>query len=97
MEQLHVRQWAAVLFFLYAGAWVSASQVPPSYAGNLEMVEERTEELDELNRQAVNQIPEELPEDGQIELKADLQMSTPKLPPRVCSPVSVPAATLVPV
>jgi hypothetical protein len=40
--------------------------------GNLEMVEERTEELDEVNRQAVAQIPEDLPEEGAIELEAEI-------------------------
>ena len=38
-------------------------------AGNREMVEERVQDLDELNRQAVQQIPE-LPVNGKVELIA---------------------------
>jgi hypothetical protein len=42
-----------------------------SLAGNKQMVEKSVEELDELNRQAVQQIPD-LPESGQVKIKADV-------------------------
>lgn len=50
------------LFSLYAVSW----------AGNKAMVEQRTRELDELNKQAVEQIPD-LPQDGTVELKANVE------------------------
>lgn len=50
------------LFSLYAVSW----------AGNKAMVEQRTKELDELNKQAVEQIPD-LPQDGTVELKANVK------------------------
>lgn len=37
------------------------------------MVEERTNELDELNKEAVQQIPD-LPKDGTVELKAKVKL-----------------------
>ena len=40
-------------------------------AGNKEMVDEAVQELDELNKQAVEQLPER-PKDGKIDLKADV-------------------------
>lgn len=40
-------------------------------AGNKEMVKETVQELDELNIQAVEQIPD-LPKDGTVNLKADV-------------------------
>jgi hypothetical protein len=42
-----------------------------SLAGNKQMVEQSVEELDELNKQAVRQIPD-LPESGQVNMKADV-------------------------
>lgn len=39
------------------------------YAGNKKMVEKEVKELDELNKQAVQQLPD-LPKDGTIDLKA---------------------------
>jgi len=51
----------AVCFFLFL--------VAVSWAGNKAKVEQRTKELDELNKQAVQQIPD-LPKDGTVELKA---------------------------
>lgn len=42
-----------------------------SLAGNKQMVEQSVEKLDELNRQAVKQIPD-LPESGQVKIKADV-------------------------
>jgi len=50
------------LFFFFTVSW----------AGNKAMVEERTKELDELNKQAVQQIPD-LPKDGTVELKANVK------------------------
>ncbi len=38
-------------------------------AGNKEMVDESIQELDQLNKQAVQQLPD-LPQDGQVNLKA---------------------------
>ncbi|MFO7665814.1 MAG: hypothetical protein R6V76_04290 [Desulfobacterales bacterium] len=40
-----------------------------STAGNMEMVEDRTEEMDNLNKQMVSQIPD-LPKDGKVDAKA---------------------------
>ena len=57
---------------LIVGCLAFWCEVPASHAGNLEMVEERTEELGELNQQAIEQIPEELPQDGQLEVTAEV-------------------------
>ncbi len=43
--------------------------VLPSTAGNREMVEERTQEMDDLNKQMVGQIPS-LPKNGKVDAKA---------------------------
>jgi hypothetical protein len=40
-----------------------------STAGNREMVENRTQEMDDLNKQMVDQIPN-LPKDGKVDAKA---------------------------
>ncbi len=40
-----------------------------SWAGNKQMVEKTVEELDELNKEAVQQIPD-LPKDGKVDMKA---------------------------
>lgn len=42
-----------------------------SLAGNKEMVEQTVQELDDLNKQAVQQIPD-LPEDGSVDMKANV-------------------------
>ncbi len=42
-----------------------------SIAGNKRMVEENVEELDELNKKAVKQIPD-LPKKGQVDMKTDV-------------------------
>jgi len=49
-------------------------------AGNKEMIEQRVQELDDLNKQAVGQI-ENLPSHGQVDLKAHviLQGGTPNI------------------
>lgn len=49
-----------ILGFPGAGPW----------AGNEKIIEERTRELEDLNKQAVEQIPD-IPEDGKIDIKAD--------------------------
>ncbi|MBU1182883.1 MAG: hypothetical protein ABIJ52_08930 [Pseudomonadota bacterium] len=43
--------------------------VSSSTAGNREMVEDRTQEMDDLNKQMVGQIPD-LPKNGKIDAKA---------------------------
>jgi hypothetical protein len=43
--------------------------VASSTAGNKDMVENRTQEMDELNKQMVGQIPN-LPKDGKVDAKA---------------------------
>lgn len=43
----------------------------PATAGNQDMVEKNVEELDELNKAAVRQIPD-LPKNGKVELEADV-------------------------
>lgn len=55
--------------FLFAVCFL-LSLVTVSRAGNKAMVEKSTRELDELNKQAVQQIPN-LPKDGTVELKAN--------------------------
>ena len=40
-----------------------------SWAGNKEIVEEQIEELDDLNKEVVEQIPD-IPENGKIKLKS---------------------------
>jgi hypothetical protein len=57
---------------LFAIVLVGVFRTPPALAGNREMVEERTEELEEINIKAVNQVPEELPEEGVIQLEAEV-------------------------
>lgn len=42
-----------------------------AWAGNKQMVEKTVEEMDELNKQAVQQIPD-LPESGKVNIKADV-------------------------
>ncbi|MFZ5573452.1 MAG: hypothetical protein ACOZF0_23870 [Thermodesulfobacteriota bacterium] len=56
----------SVILFLCIG-WLS-----PVFAGNKKMVEKQTKELDELNKQAVQQLPD-LPKDGTIDLKAKVR------------------------
>jgi hypothetical protein len=58
-----------VLVILLLGGVLCCSSL--SLAGNKQMVEKSVEELDELNRQAVQQIPD-LPESGQVKIKADV-------------------------
>jgi hypothetical protein len=47
-------------------------RAPACHAGNKQMVEQRTEQLGEINEQVVRQIPEPLPPDGQIDVTADV-------------------------
>lgn len=61
-----LRPWTFALLMLLAPGW------SPAVAGNLVMVEERTEELDDINRQAVDAIPEVLPANAKIHIKADV-------------------------
>ena len=44
---------------------------PCSAAGNKQMVEESVKELDDLNKEAVRQIPD-LPDKGRVDMKADV-------------------------
>lgn len=60
-----------IRLLLFAGCFLF-SLFTVSWAGNKAMVEERTRELDELNKQAVEQIPN-LPQDGTVELKAKVK------------------------
>jgi len=60
---------AALIFSIVL---VGVFRVPSALAGNREMVEERTEELEEINLQAVNEVPGDLPEEGVIELEANV-------------------------
>ncbi len=62
----------AFLAVLVATAMLSGLQAPAARGGNRGMVEQRAEELREVNRQAVSHIPEELPKDGVIELEAEV-------------------------
>ncbi len=55
-------------FFAVAGVCFFGS-VFSVMAGNEKMVEDAVQELDKLNKQAVNQLPEH-PKDGKIDLKA---------------------------
>lgn len=66
------RYRTVIVAVLLLASMVGGSRAPLARAGNREMVEQRTEELGEINRQAVSQIPEELPEDGVIELEAEV-------------------------
>ena len=65
--------FSARAFFsiLSTGSMLLMMTVPLAFAGNLEMVEENVRELDELNKQAVQQIPD-LPEAGTVDLKANV-------------------------
>ena len=48
-----------------------------SWAGNKKMVEKTVEELDDLNKQAVQQIPD-LPENGKVDMKARVKYEKKK-------------------
>jgi hypothetical protein len=61
-----------IWLFLFAGCFLF-SLFTVSWAGNKAMVEQRTKELDELNKEAVQQIPD-LPKDGTVELKAKVKL-----------------------
>jgi len=50
----------------------------PSYAGNKDMVDERIQEMDDLNKQMVKQIPG-LPKDGQVDAKAKVSSESGKM------------------
>ena len=50
-------------------AFFVAGTVTFSWAGNKKMVEKTVEELDDLNKEAVKQIPD-LPKDGKVDMKA---------------------------
>ncbi len=64
-----MKGYASIIrLLLFAGCFLF-SLFTVSWAGNKIMVEQRTKELDELNKQAVQQIPD-LPKDGTVELKA---------------------------
>jgi len=49
-----------------------------SYAGNKEMVDERIQEMDDLNKQMVKQIPG-LPRDGKVDAKAKVSSESGKI------------------
>ncbi len=59
------------LSILTAGSLLLVITWNQIFAGNLEMVEESVKELDELNKKAVQQIPD-LPENGTVDLKANV-------------------------
>ena len=64
-----MKGYASIIrLLLFAGCFLF-SLFTVSWAGNKIMVEQRTKELDELNKQAVQQIPD-LPKNGTVELKA---------------------------
>lgn len=48
-----------------------------SWAGNKKMVEETVQEMDDLNKQAVQQVPD-LPKDGRVDIKADVRYEKKK-------------------
>jgi hypothetical protein len=72
MKSFRSSYGAACAALIFAVALVGVFRAPSALAGNREMVEERTEELEEINLKAVKQIPEELPEEGAIELEAEV-------------------------
>ena len=49
-----------------------------SYAGNKEMVDERIQEMDDMNKQMVKQIPG-LPRDGKVDAKAKVSSESGKI------------------
>ena len=49
-----------------------------SYAGNKEMVDERIQEMDDMNKQMVKQIPG-LPRDGKVDAKARVSSESGKI------------------
>lgn len=67
MSGTRMKKIVSVILFL--GGLLYCSSLP--MAGNKEMVEKSVEELDELNKQAVRQIPD-LPVKGQVNIKADV-------------------------
>jgi len=66
-----------IRLFLLAGCFLFLL-FTVSWAGNKAMVEQRTKELDELNKQAVQQIPD-LPKDGTVDLKANAKYREGKI------------------
>ena len=61
-------QWIFVIVLISTGF------VSLAWAGNKAMVEQRTKELDEINKQAVGQLSD-LPKDGTVEIKAKASYS----------------------
>ncbi len=61
-----MRVLSSLILCLYIGC------LSPVFAGNKKMVEKTTKELDELNKQIVQQLPD-LPQDGTIDLKAKVR------------------------
>lgn len=57
------------VFCILCSAFSSVLFCSAAPAGNRELVEDRVQELDELNKQAVRQVPD-MPKDGRIEIKA---------------------------
>lgn len=55
--------------FIIKYLFVSVTLCTLLWAGNEEIVEERVQELDELNKEIIEQLPD-VPEDGKIKLKA---------------------------
>jgi len=54
------------------------SFISTSYAGNKDMVDERIQEMDDLNKQMVKQIPG-LPRDGKVDAKAKVSSESGKI------------------
>jgi len=60
-----------ILYFFLLSCLLLTAFSPYSAAGNKQMVDKSVNELDELNKEAVRQIPD-LPEKGHVNMKTDV-------------------------
>ena len=69
MMFLNRRRWRTIVLPLVVSLTVMWFDLSIVWAGNERMIEKEVQELDRMNKQAIQEIPD-LPKDGHIELKA---------------------------
>jgi hypothetical protein len=70
-EILNLFKRVRTICIILTGVFLISGMTSFSWAGNKEMVEDAVQDLDELNKQAVSQIPD-IPKDGKVYLKANV-------------------------
>jgi len=71
-REIHIGLIIIIICLIPVSPFISAN------AGNREMVETRTQEMDDLNKQMVGQIPD-LPKDGKVDAKARVTNESGKI------------------